>query len=40
MDKLRKCLKAKDEIENEKTLKGVCVFVVDPQGVISWSMKN
>ena len=25
-------LKAKDKIENEKILKGVCVFVVDPQG--------
>ena len=32
MDKLRKCPKAKDKIENEKILKGVCVFVVDPQG--------
>lgn len=25
-------LKAKDKIENEKILKGVCIFVVDPQG--------
>jgi|GEM_PF-1090691 hypothetical protein len=25
-------LKAKDKIENDKTSKGVCVFVVDPQG--------
>ena len=25
-------LKAKDKIENNKTSKGVCVFVVDPQG--------
>jgi hypothetical protein len=32
MDKLSKCLKVKDKIENDKTSKGVCVFVVDPQG--------
>lgn len=25
-------LKAKDKIENDKALKGVCVFIVDPQG--------
>ena len=32
MDKLSKCLKVKDKIENDKALKGVCVFIVDPQG--------
>ena len=32
MDELSKCLKAKDKIENDKTSKGVCVFVGDPQG--------
>lgn len=32
MDKLSKCLKVKDKIENDKTSKGVCIFVVDPQG--------
>lgn len=41
MDKLRKCLKAKDKIENEEILKGVCVFVVDPQGTnIGYIMVN
>ena len=43
MDKLSKCLKVKDKIENDKTSKGVCVFVVDPQGNnigYIWSMKN
>lgn len=34
-------LKAKDKIENEKILKGVCVFVVDPQGTnIGYIMVN
>lgn len=32
MDKTNRCLKAKDKIENDKVLKGVCVFIVDPQG--------
>nr|WP_314081109.1 hypothetical protein [uncultured Leptotrichia sp.]DAM46555.1 MAG TPA: hypothetical protein [Caudoviricetes sp.] len=32
MDKTNRCLKAKDKIENDKALKGVCVFIVDPQG--------
>jgi hypothetical protein len=32
MDKANRCLKAKDKIENDKVLKGVCVFIVDPQG--------
>ena len=41
MDELSKCLKAKDKIENEKTLKGVCVFIVDPQGTnIGYIMVN
>ena len=41
MDKLSKCLKAKDKIENDKTSKGVCVFVVDPQGnTIGYIMVN
>ena len=32
MDKTNRCLKAKDKMENDKALKGVCVFIVDPQG--------
>ena len=32
MGKTNRCLKAKDKIENDKALKGVCVFIVDPQG--------
>ncbi|WP_315521888.1 hypothetical protein [Leptotrichia wadei] len=32
MDKANRCLKAKYKIENDKALKGVCVFIVDPQG--------
>ena len=32
MDKANRCLKTKDKIENDKALKGVCVFIVDPQG--------
>ena len=41
MDELSKCLKAKDKIENEKTLKGVCVFIVDQQGTnIGYIMVN
>ena len=31
MEKIKKCLKAEDKIENEEALKGVCVFIVDPQ---------
>ena len=41
MGKTNRCLKAKDKIENEKILKGVCVFVVDPQGTnIGYIMVN
>lgn len=41
MDKLSKCLKAKDKIKNDKTSKGVCVFVADPQGTnIGYIMVN
>ena len=32
MGKTNRCLKAKDKIENDKALKGVCIFIVDPQG--------
>ena len=32
MDKANRYLKTKDKIENDKALKGVCVFIVDPQG--------
>ena len=32
MGKTNRCLKVKDKIENDKALKGVCVFIVDPQG--------
>ena len=32
MEKIKKCLKSEDKIENEETLKGVCVLIVDPQG--------
>ena len=30
MSETNRCLKAKDKIENDKALKGVCVFIVDP----------
>ena len=41
MDKTNRCLKAKDKIENDKALKGVCVFVADPQGTnIGYIMVN
>ena len=32
MEKIKKCLKSEDKVENDKALKGICVFVVDPQG--------
>ena len=32
MEKIKKCLKSEDKIENQEALKGVCVFIVDPQG--------
>ena len=32
MEKIKKCLKSEDKIENEEVLKGVCIFIVDPQG--------
>lgn len=32
MKKTNRHPKVKDKIENNKTSKGVCVFVVDPQG--------
>ena len=32
MEKIKKCLKSEDKIENDKALKGICVFVVDPRG--------
>lgn len=32
MEKIKKCLKSEDKIENDKALKGVCIFIVDPQG--------
>ena len=32
MGKTNRYLKTKDKIENDKALKGVCVFIVDPQG--------
>ena len=31
MEKIKKCLKSEDKVENDKALKGICVFVVDPR---------